>query len=251
MNTPNAASNDKELKANRAGHDLADCKPTSDCPVCCKHPQVSCEVCGHGMTESDKPASDEPICANCERLWSLLDDIDTLDDACKDHDAIFRKRVYAVQQKRHEIYKSDGYTLSKPTSDEPKCCENARLGYEHARTCWNHPDNKPDAGLVRVDGATVEVGGLAYGCLSADDANKLAAAINAAIEAARQRGLTHGRHEMYDHEERRKAFDEVLKEVVARCSCVPLEARICDMCDLAYRLKQLRVGVTPKDRTVE
>lgn len=36
-------------------------------------------------------------------LWRLLDDIDTLDDACKDNDASFRKHVYAVQQKRHYL----------------------------------------------------------------------------------------------------------------------------------------------------
>jgi len=39
-----------------------------------------------------------------DALWQLLDDIDTLDDSCRDDDHIFRERVRAVQQKRWEIY---------------------------------------------------------------------------------------------------------------------------------------------------
>ena len=45
-------------------------------------------------------------------LWDLLDDIDTLDDACKEHDASFRKRAYAIQRRRYEISTSDGYTVT-------------------------------------------------------------------------------------------------------------------------------------------
>lgn len=37
------------------------------------------------------------------RLWKLLDDIDTLDDACKGDDASFRKICYEMQRKRFEI----------------------------------------------------------------------------------------------------------------------------------------------------
>lgn len=44
-------------------------------------------------------------------LWDLLDDIDTLDDACKDDDAEFRSRARAVQRKRFIISESDGYTV--------------------------------------------------------------------------------------------------------------------------------------------
>lgn len=37
-------------------------------------------------------------------LWQLLDDIDTLDDACKDNDKLFRDKCYKIQQKRWKIY---------------------------------------------------------------------------------------------------------------------------------------------------
>lgn len=46
-----------------------------------------------------------------EKLWQLLDDIDTLDDACRDDDAAFRRLVRGIQQKRHELATSDGYRL--------------------------------------------------------------------------------------------------------------------------------------------
>lgn len=36
-------------------------------------------------------------------LWKLLDDIDTLDDACRSDDKAFRDCVRSVQQKRFEI----------------------------------------------------------------------------------------------------------------------------------------------------
>ena len=45
-------------------------------------------------------------------LWALLDDIDTLDDACKEHDKAFRKRAYKIQRRRYEISSSDGYTVT-------------------------------------------------------------------------------------------------------------------------------------------
>ena len=36
-------------------------------------------------------------------LWKLLDDIDTLDDACKSDDLAFRNHAYAIQRKRFDI----------------------------------------------------------------------------------------------------------------------------------------------------
>lgn len=36
-------------------------------------------------------------------LWDLLDDIDTLDDACKGNDGLFRKQCYELQRKRFKI----------------------------------------------------------------------------------------------------------------------------------------------------
>lgn len=42
-------------------------------------------------------------------LWSMLDDIDTLDDRVKDDDVAYRVRARAIQKKREEIMTSDGY----------------------------------------------------------------------------------------------------------------------------------------------
>ncbi|WP_299663907.1 hypothetical protein [uncultured Ruegeria sp.] len=54
-------------------------------------------------------------------LWDLLDDIDTLDDACKDNDAEFRNRVRQVQRRRFEISSSNGYsvTFTRPANTDP------------------------------------------------------------------------------------------------------------------------------------
>lgn len=41
------------------------------------------------------------------KLWMLLDDIDTLDDVTKDNDSEFRKQCYEIQQKRWELYNPD------------------------------------------------------------------------------------------------------------------------------------------------
>ncbi len=41
------------------------------------------------------------------RLWMLLDDIDTQDDASKSNDAHFRKCCYEIQQKRHAIFSGE------------------------------------------------------------------------------------------------------------------------------------------------
>jgi hypothetical protein len=49
-----------------------------------------------------------------DALWTLLDDIDTLDDACKGDDAAFRKRCYELQQRRHGIV--DGAYVDSATS---------------------------------------------------------------------------------------------------------------------------------------
>lgn len=46
--------------------------------------------------------------ARSAALWTLLDDIDTLDDSCRENDALFRERVRAVQKKRHLIATPDG-----------------------------------------------------------------------------------------------------------------------------------------------
>jgi hypothetical protein len=47
-------------------------------------------------------------------LWTLLDDIDTLDDMCKNNNEAFRKLTRDLQQKRHKVLTSDGYNLLIP-----------------------------------------------------------------------------------------------------------------------------------------
>ena len=50
-------------------------------------------------------------------LWCLLDDIDTLDDACKSNDEAFRHLARDTQKRRHKILTSDGYKLFLPEAD--------------------------------------------------------------------------------------------------------------------------------------
>jgi hypothetical protein len=44
-------------------------------------------------------------------LWALLDNIDTLDDACRGDDLAFRNHTRREQKRRWEISSSDGYTI--------------------------------------------------------------------------------------------------------------------------------------------
>jgi hypothetical protein len=47
-----------------------------------------------------------------ERLWQLLDDIDTAGDICKDNDKAFRRMAMALADSRSKHIVSDGYRLS-------------------------------------------------------------------------------------------------------------------------------------------
>lgn len=48
-----------------------------------------------------------------EKLWSLLDQISTLDDACKENDSKFRPLAYRLAEQRNEIGQSlDGQTIT-------------------------------------------------------------------------------------------------------------------------------------------
>lgn len=48
-----------------------------------------------------------------ERLWQLLDNIDTLDDSCRDNDVAFRREARKQQKQRFEIAEShNGQTLT-------------------------------------------------------------------------------------------------------------------------------------------
>lgn len=47
-----------------------------------------------------------------EALWKLLDDISTLDDACRGNETVFARLALQVVEQRHEWAKSyDGQTL--------------------------------------------------------------------------------------------------------------------------------------------
>jgi len=45
-------------------------------------------------------------------LWTLLDNIDTLDDAVRDNDSAFRHNTRIQQKRRWEVGNSDGYTVT-------------------------------------------------------------------------------------------------------------------------------------------
>lgn len=45
-------------------------------------------------------------------LWNLLDDIDTLDDSCRNNHVRFRERVRTTQRRRNEVATSDGHVLT-------------------------------------------------------------------------------------------------------------------------------------------
>ena len=51
-------------------------------------------------------------------LWQLLDDISTLDDACRSDDKAFRKQAYSKCEKRNGYLVSDGYDLYLPVLKE-------------------------------------------------------------------------------------------------------------------------------------
>lgn len=82
-------------------------------------------------------------------LWGLLDDIDTLDDACKDDDHAFREQARKQQKERWRVSESDGQTVrfhakihpppepSEPS--EPDDCSRCGLLFCHC------PKEEPDA----------------------------------------------------------------------------------------------------------
>jgi hypothetical protein len=43
------------------------------------------------------------------KLWMLLDDIDTLDDACREDDHSFREATRTTQRRRFEIVSGDEF----------------------------------------------------------------------------------------------------------------------------------------------
>ena len=69
-----------------------------------------------------KPLSEEMdierLRADVDFLWSLLDDIDTTSDRAKENDKWYRARVEAIQGKRFQRTRSDGYGLFMVPNDK-------------------------------------------------------------------------------------------------------------------------------------
>lgn len=57
----------------------------------------------------DQPPDFQKI---AEALWTLLDDIDTLDDVAKDNAGDFRRWAMTRVEQRHKYATSDGFTLT-------------------------------------------------------------------------------------------------------------------------------------------
>ena len=61
----------------------------------------------HTYVPGQLPAMVGELLLQRDELGRLLDNIDTLDDGCREHD-VFRKQVYAEQRKRFNIYNPGG-----------------------------------------------------------------------------------------------------------------------------------------------
>lgn len=53
----------------------------------------------------------------CEKLWAIIDDIDTYDDMAKSNDKVFRDLVYKAQKKRWQYGSTDGYNVTFYTKE--------------------------------------------------------------------------------------------------------------------------------------
>ena len=53
------------------------------------------------------------------KLWALLDDIDTLDDACRDDDRAFRDAARQVQRRRFDIMTGEEWDAAIDTAPTP------------------------------------------------------------------------------------------------------------------------------------
>ena len=92
-------------------------------------------------------------------LWRLLDDIDTLDDACKSDDAVFRKRAYEIQRKRFDILSGEEFdrlaSAPAPASGVDavvEACAQAAEGPEY----WPYPKQPGDVLTLDEAGRVIE-----------------------------------------------------------------------------------------------
>jgi hypothetical protein len=65
---------------------------------------------------AEKAAEVERLRGQAVRLWALLDDIDTLDDAARSDDAGFRKAAYAKQRQRFDIMSGEEWDAARALS---------------------------------------------------------------------------------------------------------------------------------------
>lgn len=100
--------------------------------------------------------------AQRDALWRLLDDVDTLDDACREDDAAFRKRAYATQRKRFDIYTpADGPVRSRASgagvrSSLPPSVVLQRIDREHRE--WSDRNFGVQSTLEKIAGMAEEYG---------------------------------------------------------------------------------------------
>jgi hypothetical protein len=71
------------------------------------------------MSETPDPQSAEAWKTRAEKLWQIIDDIDTYSDMAKSDDKLFRGLVERKQKERFEILTSDGYDLFLPGEEPP------------------------------------------------------------------------------------------------------------------------------------
>ena len=63
-------------------------------------------------TPDTRDALIKELVAAAKFLWDRLDDIDTLDDACRENDKAFRENVRQVQRRRFEVGTTDGFSVT-------------------------------------------------------------------------------------------------------------------------------------------
>lgn len=90
-----------------------------------------------------------------QRLWMLLDDIDTQDDASKSNDAHFRKFAYRIQQRRHAIITGDALEL--PRTIHPAQAAGTEPDYQEAAgKCLKYAGTFPPNIARGLIGAVIE-----------------------------------------------------------------------------------------------
>jgi hypothetical protein len=98
---------------------------------------------------SEQRSNESDYKGAAEALWQLLDDISTLDDACKSNDAVFRKAVRTVAERRGDhAHSYDGQTLI--WSWEEKCSAKGALQHTCERRVGHKGDHRAWPNGVKV-----------------------------------------------------------------------------------------------------